>query len=137
MVETEDNSSTEDGWEDVFMRNRFVPPCSQAVRLAEVSAGEDVTFQLRATLFDRKHQHFFGKTWKSLPQKIKNNKIPFNEVTFPNSAKVFSLSGSEATVMSSSEAVVVSNYTTRVILCGYFSLAQAQVHAAGLSCAGG
>nr|XP_015822952.2 nephrocystin-4 isoform X2 [Nothobranchius furzeri] len=107
MVETEDNSSTEDGWEDVFMRNRFVPPCSQAVRLAvenhsttsrgfqlrlnrlttahlpqEVSAGEDVTFQLRATLFDRKHQHFFGKTWKSLPQKIKNNKIPFNEVLY-------------------------------------------------------
>ncbi|MEQ2209939.1 hypothetical protein XENOCAPTIV_006220, partial [Xenoophorus captivus] len=48
----------------------------------DLSAEEDVTYQLRMTLFDRKLQHFFGKTWKSSPQKMKNSKIPFNEVTF-------------------------------------------------------
>lgn len=47
----------------------------------EVSEGEqDVSYQLRVTLFDRTQQHFFGKTWKSHPQKIKNGKISFNEV---------------------------------------------------------
>lgn len=49
----------------------------------EISEGEhDVTFQLRVTLFDRNHQHFFGKTWKSPPQRMKNNKISFNEVAY-------------------------------------------------------
>lgn len=47
----------------------------------EVSEKEqDLTYQLRVTLFDRKHQLFFGKTWKSQPQRMKNNKTPFNEV---------------------------------------------------------
>uniref|UniRef100_A0A3Q2ZLY6 Nephrocystin 4 n=1 Tax=Kryptolebias marmoratus TaxID=37003 RepID=A0A3Q2ZLY6_KRYMA len=48
----------------------------------EIPVGEDVTFQLRVTLFDRKRQHFFGKTWRSSPQKMKNNKISFNEVLY-------------------------------------------------------
>uniref|UniRef100_A0A8C9X5S1 Nephrocystin 4 n=1 Tax=Sander lucioperca TaxID=283035 RepID=A0A8C9X5S1_SANLU len=95
-----------DGWREVFERSRVVPPPSQTVRLAveshftqitfdfsnvgvfplysqEISEGEhDVTFQLRVTLFDRNHQHFFGKTWKSPPQRMKNNKISFNEVLY-------------------------------------------------------
>uniref|UniRef100_A0A3Q2W610 Nephronophthisis 4 n=2 Tax=Haplochromini TaxID=319058 RepID=A0A3Q2W610_HAPBU len=82
-----------DDWKQVFERNRMVPPHSQTVRLAVESrfthkfglyaVGEQsVTYQLRATLFDRNHQHFFGKTWKSSPQTIKNNKITFNEVLY-------------------------------------------------------
>ncbi|XP_008411314.1 nephrocystin-4 isoform X1 [Poecilia reticulata] len=96
-----------DSWDEVFHKNRLVPPSSQTVRLAvenhltanhgfqlsfsrlivaqlpqDLSAGEDVTYQLRVTLFDRKLQHFFGKTWKSSSQKMKNNKISFNEVLY-------------------------------------------------------
>uniref|UniRef100_UPI0037E876E4 nephrocystin-4 n=1 Tax=Semicossyphus pulcher TaxID=241346 RepID=UPI0037E876E4 len=96
-----------DGWREVFERSRFVPPPRQAVRLAvdslftqshgfqlslsqltvaqfqQVSeGGQDLTFQLRVTMFDRNHQHFFGKTWKSRPQRMKNNKISFNEVLY-------------------------------------------------------
>uniref|UniRef100_A0A672YCD9 Nephronophthisis 4 n=1 Tax=Sphaeramia orbicularis TaxID=375764 RepID=A0A672YCD9_9TELE len=49
----------------------------------EVSEGQqEVTYQLRVTLFDRRHQQFFGKTWKSLAQRMKNNKITFNEVLY-------------------------------------------------------
>uniref|UniRef100_A0A3P8Q8V5 Uncharacterized protein n=1 Tax=Astatotilapia calliptera TaxID=8154 RepID=A0A3P8Q8V5_ASTCA len=91
-----------DDWKQVFERNRMVPPHSQTVRLAVESRFTQshgfqltlnrvtyqsesdihyfVTYQLRATLFDRNHQHFFGKTWKSSPQTIKNNKITFNEL---------------------------------------------------------
>ncbi|CAG6021161.1 unnamed protein product [Menidia menidia] len=94
------------GWKEVFERNRLVPASSQTVRFAEenhfnqsqgfqlslcrltaahlpqeVSVGQqDVTYQLRVTLFDRMHQHFIGKTWRSSAQKMKNNKIAFNEV---------------------------------------------------------
>nr|XP_024653974.1 nephrocystin-4 isoform X2 [Maylandia zebra] len=109
MVKIEDIPSMADDWKQVFERNRMVPPHSQTVRLAvesrftqshgfqltlnrvtathlpsqEKAVGEQsVTYQLRATLFDRNHQHFFGKTWKSSPQTIKNNKITFNEVLY-------------------------------------------------------
>ncbi|XP_047228161.1 nephrocystin-4-like isoform X4 [Girardinichthys multiradiatus] len=107
MVKAEERSSMADGWGEVFHRNRLVPPSGQTVRLAaenhltashgfqlslsritaahlpqDLSAEEDVTYQLRMTLFDRKLQHFFGKTWKSSPQKMKNSKIPFNEVLY-------------------------------------------------------
>uniref|UniRef100_A0A146WLA6 Nephrocystin-4 n=1 Tax=Fundulus heteroclitus TaxID=8078 RepID=A0A146WLA6_FUNHE len=107
MVTADERNSMADGWGEVFQRNRLVPPCSQTVRLAvenhltashgfqltlsrltaahlpqDPSAEEDVTYQLRVTLFDRKLQHFFGKTWKSLPQKMKNKKISFNEVLY-------------------------------------------------------
>uniref|UniRef100_A0A8C3A976 Nephrocystin 4 n=1 Tax=Cyclopterus lumpus TaxID=8103 RepID=A0A8C3A976_CYCLU len=99
-----------DGWREVFERSRVVPPPSQTVRLAldnhftqshgfqltlsrltaahlpqsqEMSGGgQDVTHQLRVTLFDRNHQHFFGKTWRSPPQRMKNNKISLNEVLY-------------------------------------------------------
>ncbi|TKS77237.1 Nephrocystin-4 [Collichthys lucidus] len=97
-----------DGWKEVVERSRLVPPPRQTVRLAveshftqsqgfqlslsrltaahlpqEVSEGEqNVNYQLRVTLFDRNHQQFFGKTWKSRPQRMKNNKISFNEVLY-------------------------------------------------------
>ncbi|KAM7410975.1 hypothetical protein PAMA_021103 [Pampus argenteus] len=97
-----------DGWRQVFESSRLVPPPSQTVRLAadrhcarsegfqlilgrltaahqpeEVSDLEqDLTYQLRVTLFDRNHQQFFGKTWKSSSQRMKNNKISFNEVLY-------------------------------------------------------
>lgn len=42
--------------------------------------GQDVHYQLRVTLFDRNHQQFFGKTWKSRAEKMKNSRISFTEV---------------------------------------------------------
>ncbi|XP_044066903.1 nephrocystin-4 isoform X1 [Siniperca chuatsi] len=107
-TKAEDISTMEDGWREVFERSRLLPPPSQTVRLAveshltqshgfqlclsrltaahlpqEMAEGEqDVAYQLRVTLFDRNHQHFFGKTWKSPPQRMKNNKISFNEVLY-------------------------------------------------------
>ncbi|XP_022621655.1 nephrocystin-4 [Seriola dumerili] len=108
MVKTDDITTVADGWKGVFDRSRLVPPPSQTVRLAvdshftqshgfqlslsRVTAAhlpqeipeveQDLTYQLRATLFDRNHQHFFGKTWRSQPQGMKNNKISFNEVLY-------------------------------------------------------
>ncbi|GAA6223460.1 nephrocystin-4 isoform X1 [Lates japonicus] len=99
-----------DGWREVFKRSRLVPAPSQTVRLAVEShftqshgfqlslsrlsavhlpqsqempeVDQDLTYQLRVTLFDRNHQHFFGRTWRSSPQRMKNNKIPINEVLY-------------------------------------------------------
>ncbi|XP_065817624.1 nephrocystin-4-like isoform X2 [Labrus bergylta] len=107
MVKTEDMSTTADSWREVFERSRLVPPPRQAVRLAVDShftqshgfqlclsrltvaqppqiseGGQDLTYQLRVTLFDKSHQHFFGKTWKSQPQRMKNNKIFFDQVLY-------------------------------------------------------
>uniref|UniRef100_A0A672GQB3 Nephronophthisis 4 n=1 Tax=Salarias fasciatus TaxID=181472 RepID=A0A672GQB3_SALFA len=97
MTKTEDAAScTADGWEEVFDRNRVVPPPSQTVRQVleshfNTSRGfqfslhrvtQNGPFQLRVTLFDRNHQYFFGKTWKSSPQRMENNKISFNEVLY-------------------------------------------------------
>ncbi|XP_053281847.1 nephrocystin-4 [Pleuronectes platessa] len=110
MVQTEDTATMAEGWREVFERGRLVPPPSHTVRLAAEShlaqshgfqlslsrltaaqppqslempeAEQDLTYQLRATLFDQNHQHFFGKTWKSSPQKMKNTKISFNEVLY-------------------------------------------------------
>ncbi|XP_019944234.2 nephrocystin-4 isoform X2 [Paralichthys olivaceus] len=110
MVQTEDTSTMEEGWREVFERSRLVPPPSHTVRLAAEShlaqshgfqlslsrltaaqppqspempeVEEDLTYQLRVTLFDENHQHFFGKTWKSPTQKMKNGKISFNEVIY-------------------------------------------------------
>ncbi|CAB1423704.1 unnamed protein product [Pleuronectes platessa] len=110
MVQTEDTATTAEGWREVFERGRLVPPPSHTVRLAAEShlaqshgfqlslsrltaaqppqslempeAEQDLTYQLRATLYDQNHQHFFGKTWKSSPQKMKNTKISFNEVLY-------------------------------------------------------
>ncbi|XP_034027801.1 nephrocystin-4 [Thalassophryne amazonica] len=106
MVKTDDRVA--DGWREVFERSRMIPPPGQTARLAaerhltESSGfrlrlgrlaaahlpqdtsvgGKDVNYQLRVTLFDKSHQHFFGTTWKSSPQKMKNNKILFDEVLY-------------------------------------------------------
>uniref|UniRef100_A0AAQ4S4A1 Nephronophthisis 4 n=1 Tax=Gasterosteus aculeatus aculeatus TaxID=481459 RepID=A0AAQ4S4A1_GASAC len=99
-----------DGWREVFERSRVLPPPSQTVRLAldnhftqslgsqltlsrltaahlpqaqeTTGGGQEVTYQLRVTLFDRSHQHFFGNTWKSPSLRMKNKKIPVNEVLY-------------------------------------------------------
>ncbi|CAL8252446.1 unnamed protein product [Arctogadus glacialis] len=98
-----------ESWREVFERARVIPPHSQTVRqsqeahltashgfqillnrvtgphiqqTAEATSEIDrgVTYQLRVTLFDRNHLHFFGKTWKSSNQRMKSNhKIQFNE----------------------------------------------------------
>ncbi|XP_062419560.1 nephrocystin-4 isoform X3 [Pungitius pungitius] len=110
MVKAEDMVDMAGGWREVFARSRVLPPPSHTVRLAldnhftqslgsqltvgrltaphlpqaqEVSGVEqDVTYQLRVTLFDRNHQHFFGNTWKSPSLRMKNKKIPVNEVLY-------------------------------------------------------
>nr|XP_040049231.1 LOW QUALITY PROTEIN: nephrocystin-4 [Gasterosteus aculeatus aculeatus] len=110
MVKTEDTPDMADGWREVFERSRVLPPPSQTVRLAldnhftqslgsqltlsrltaahlpqaqeTTGGGQEVTYQLRVTLFDRSHQHFFGNTWKSPSLRMKNKKIPVNEVLY-------------------------------------------------------
>ncbi|KAM8864014.1 nephrocystin-4 isoform 2-T2 [Spinachia spinachia] len=110
MVNTEDTFDKAGGWREVFERSRVLPPPSHTVRLAldnhftqslgsqltlsrlaaahlpqaqEMTGVEqDVTYQLRGTLFDRNHQHFFGNTWKSPSLRMKNKKIPVNEVLY-------------------------------------------------------
>ncbi|CAG01758.1 unnamed protein product [Tetraodon nigroviridis] len=103
MVKTED---VPDNWREVFERKRLVPPHSQTVRLAadrrstrssgfqlspnrvtaphlsqpqDAAEEQDVLYQLRVTLFDRNHHQFFGKTWKSQSERMKNGRISFSE----------------------------------------------------------
>ncbi|XP_056158185.1 nephrocystin-4 [Lampris incognitus] len=101
-------SSEMDEWKELFESSRVIPPHSQTARLAkeahhtrshgfqitvarlvgphlqqELADGEQgITYQLRVTLYDRSHRHFFGKTWKSSPQRKKGSKILFNEVLY-------------------------------------------------------
>ncbi|XP_058498816.1 nephrocystin-4 isoform X1 [Solea solea] len=110
MVKSEDMSTMADDWREVFEKNRVLPPPSQTVRLAVDShlaqshgfqlslrrltaahlpqsleipeVEQDLNYQLHVTLFDQNRQHFFGKTWKSRPQRMKNNKISLNEVLY-------------------------------------------------------
>ncbi|XP_016891783.1 nephrocystin-4 isoform X2 [Cynoglossus semilaevis] len=108
MVKASDVSTMADSWSESFEKNRVLPPLSQTARLAvdnhltqsrgfqlsfsRVTAAhlpqetqdveQHLTYQLRLTLFDESHQHFFGRTWKSRPQKIKNNTIIFNEALY-------------------------------------------------------
>uniref|UniRef100_A0A8C5BTK9 Nephronophthisis 4 n=1 Tax=Gadus morhua TaxID=8049 RepID=A0A8C5BTK9_GADMO len=94
--------------EGIFTTARVIPPHSQTVRQsqeAHLTASHgfqillnrvtgphiqqkchySVAYQLRVTLFDRNHLHFFGKTWKSSNQRMKSNhKIQFNEVATLN-----------------------------------------------------
>ncbi|AWP09339.1 putative nephrocystin-4 [Scophthalmus maximus] len=108
MVRAGDVSTAADGWREAFDGSRLVPAPSPAVRRAAEShlAGSqgfqlrlgrlaaaplpqspempeverDLTHQLRVTLFDQNHRHFFGKTWKSPAHRMTNNKICFNEI---------------------------------------------------------
>ncbi|KAM9786039.1 nephrocystin-4 [Neosynchiropus ocellatus] len=107
-VRTDRGTSMADEWREVFGRSRLVPASSQTARLAaerhlsqscgiqltlsrvaashlpkeDRDAESSVSYQLRATLFDRNHQCFFGKTWHSSQQRMRNNKISFNEVLY-------------------------------------------------------
>ncbi|XP_061760784.1 nephrocystin-4 isoform X2 [Nerophis ophidion] len=97
-----------DGRSEMFGRGRLIPPPGQIVRqaadnfltqsrgvqltLGRMTAahlpketpenGPDVTYQLRVTFFDRNCQYFFGRTWRSAPQKMKNNKMSLNEILY-------------------------------------------------------
>lgn len=102
-----------DCWKGVYEIGRVIPPNSQTSHLAQdshinFSKGfqitlksfdgphipqesseheQAVTYQLRVSLFDKSHQHFFGRTWKSSPQRMKANfKIKFNEVVYFHSS---------------------------------------------------
>uniref|UniRef100_A0A8C6WUA6 Uncharacterized protein n=1 Tax=Neogobius melanostomus TaxID=47308 RepID=A0A8C6WUA6_9GOBI len=39
-------------------------------RLQEASEGQDLSYQLRASLFDGRQQQFLGQTWRSPPQSV-------------------------------------------------------------------
>ncbi|XP_065102916.1 nephrocystin-4 isoform X2 [Paramisgurnus dabryanus] len=94
-------------WKEVFDRNRVIPPHSQTARQAQVSShGLKLHFkqidglhvkqseeqhalrcQLRVTLYDSGHQHFFGRTWKSGSHSVSGTagqigRVPFNEVVY-------------------------------------------------------
>ncbi|XP_034151686.1 nephrocystin-4 isoform X2 [Esox lucius] len=44
---------------------------------------EAAKYQLNVSLFDSSHQHFFGRTWKSLPQQMMAvHRVVFNEVLY-------------------------------------------------------
>ncbi|XP_061830665.1 nephrocystin-4 isoform X2 [Nerophis lumbriciformis] len=101
-------SAMADGGREVFERGRLIPPPGQIVRQAADNFltqsrgvqltlgrlttahlaketpenGPDVTYQLRVTFFDRNCQYFFGRTWKSAPQKMKNHKMSLNEILY-------------------------------------------------------
>ncbi|XP_028849289.1 nephrocystin-4-like isoform X2 [Denticeps clupeoides] len=96
-------------WRELFDRNRVVPPHSQTVRQAQgpsqgfqlclkhldgapmlpevAESSHKVYFQLRVSLFETNHQHFFGRTWKSLSHEMTTSHGPttrvlFNEVVY-------------------------------------------------------
>ncbi|KAI1892585.1 hypothetical protein AGOR_G00135100 [Albula goreensis] len=97
-------------WKALFEGSRVVPPHNQSVRLAaELSQGfqialkyldgasigqrlleglQGVKYQLRVSLFDISHRHFFGRTWKSpLLEQMRTglgqpDRVPFNEVLY-------------------------------------------------------
>ncbi|KAJ8016670.1 hypothetical protein DPEC_G00009660 [Dallia pectoralis] len=43
-------------------------------------------YQLNVSLFDTSHQHFFGRTWKSLPQQTGVQRVMFSEVVYFHTA---------------------------------------------------
>ncbi|KAL4646096.1 nephrocystin-4 isoform X2 [Arapaima gigas] len=95
-------------WRKVFEQCRAVPPHIQTVRLGvelpsqgfhlglkrlvgleqrALQGSQGVRYQLRVSLFDINHRHFFGRTWKGTPQPMRSNTgepstVPFNEVLY-------------------------------------------------------
>ncbi|KTG45119.1 hypothetical protein cypCar_00003144 [Cyprinus carpio] len=92
-------------WKDAFLRTRVIPPHSQTARQAPGSpqalqlvfrqidglhvkqseSPASLQYQLRVTLFDSGHQHFFGRTWKSDSHSVsgmqgQSGRVFFNEV---------------------------------------------------------
>ncbi|KAK7883996.1 hypothetical protein WMY93_027119 [Mugilogobius chulae] len=107
MVKTEDTLTAAERWKQAFDRGRVIPPSRHTTLLAgekhlsesrgfelslsrvtaphlpqEAPEGQDVSYQLRASLLDGLQQMFFGQTWKSSPQKLKNGKISFNQLLY-------------------------------------------------------
>ncbi|KAJ0036130.1 hypothetical protein NQD34_004807 [Periophthalmus magnuspinnatus] len=105
MVKTEDTLTITERWKEVFDRGRVIPPCRHTSRLAgenqlsesrgfelslsrvtvphlpqEAPEGVQVSYQLRVSLLDSRQQQFFGQTWRSCAQRLKNGKISFNQV---------------------------------------------------------
>ncbi|XP_067250838.1 nephrocystin-4 isoform X4 [Chanodichthys erythropterus] len=95
------------GWKNAFERNRVIPPHSQTARQAPGSSQglqlvfkqidglhikqsespPSLQYQLRVTLFDSGHQHFFGRTWKSGSHSVsgtsgQSGRVLFNEVVY-------------------------------------------------------
>ncbi|KAJ8386877.1 hypothetical protein AAFF_G00165780 [Aldrovandia affinis] len=131
-------------WQALFEGSRMVPPHSQSVRLAEeLSQGfqialkhldgasivqrlleepQGVQYQLRVSLFDISHRHFFGRTWKSpLLQQTRTglgqpDRVPFNEVLF------FHTSLRHPSMVAVVEAVAVTQKadgSQRALGCGF------------------
>uniref|UniRef100_A0A9J8D947 Nephrocystin 4 n=1 Tax=Cyprinus carpio carpio TaxID=630221 RepID=A0A9J8D947_CYPCA len=94
-------------WKDAFLRTRVIPPHSQTARQAPGSpqalqlvfrqidglhvkqseSPASLQYQLRVTLFDSGHQHFFGRTWKSDSHSVsgmqgQSGRVFFNEVVY-------------------------------------------------------
>ncbi|KAG9270896.1 nephrocystin-4 [Astyanax mexicanus] len=95
-------------WRGIFEGRRAVPPHSQSSRLAAAAGqsqafrlvlkqvdglqpkqseeGKASDYQLRVSLFDSEHQHFFGRTWKSEPHPSRlsnrHTTVQFNEVVY-------------------------------------------------------
>uniref|UniRef100_A0A8C2JXE9 Nephrocystin 4 n=1 Tax=Cyprinus carpio TaxID=7962 RepID=A0A8C2JXE9_CYPCA len=94
-------------WKDAFLRTRVIPPHSQTARQAPGSpqalqlvfrqidglhvkqseSPASLQYQLRVTLFDSGHQHFFGRTWKSGSHSVsgmqgQSGRVFFNEVVY-------------------------------------------------------
>ncbi|KAK7135944.1 hypothetical protein R3I94_014570 [Phoxinus phoxinus] len=94
-------------WKNAFERNRVIPPHSQTARQAPGSSQglqllfkqvdglhirqselpQSLQYQLRVTLFDSGHQHFFGRTWKSSSHSLsgtsgQSSRVLFNEVVY-------------------------------------------------------
>uniref|UniRef100_A0A671L8U7 Nephronophthisis 4 n=1 Tax=Sinocyclocheilus anshuiensis TaxID=1608454 RepID=A0A671L8U7_9TELE len=96
-------------WKNAFLRNRVIPPHSQTARQAPGSSQglqlvfkqidglhmflfsffspASLQYQLRVTLFDSGHQHFFGRTWKSSSHSVsgmqgQSGRVLFNEVVY-------------------------------------------------------
>ncbi|XP_067270013.1 nephrocystin-4-like isoform X2 [Pseudorasbora parva] len=94
-------------WKNAFESNRVIPPHSQTARQAPGSSQglqlvfkqidglhirqselpQSLQYQLRVTLFDSDHQHFFGRTWKSGSHSVsgtsgQSGRVFFNEVVY-------------------------------------------------------
>ncbi|XP_043101987.1 nephrocystin-4-like isoform X2 [Puntigrus tetrazona] len=94
-------------WKSAFLRNRVIPPHSQTARqapgssqglqllfkqidglhLKQSESSPSLQYQLRVTLFDSGHQHFFGRTWKSGSHSVsgvqgQSGRVLFNEVAY-------------------------------------------------------
>ncbi|XP_055021541.1 nephrocystin-4 [Boleophthalmus pectinirostris] len=111
MVKPEEPASGARPWEEVFARGRVIPPSRHTSRAAgenqpresrgfelslsrvtaphlpqEPAEGAQVSYELRASLLDARQQQFFGQTWRSSAQSLKNGKICFNQVLYFHTA---------------------------------------------------